>query len=151
MTAPNLEARDVQVTQAAREAAAYCHYEYTRGSLSWMHAKSEAERICSGEWDRNTLVQAFARFEHATTEALRAEIEALREALSGLARLLLPIEMQLAQAKAADEAIADDAVLFSFVGCGASDHVTVGEYRAAISNARNALKMTEQAPGVEEG
>jgi hypothetical protein len=63
----------------------------------------------------------------------------LTDALSQLRRVLLPIEMQLAQAQLCRDAVADDAVLFSFMGSGASDHVTVGEFRRASAACDAAL------------
>jgi len=76
---------------------------------------------------------------------LREQLAAAREGLGGLLRLFLPIDMQTAQAEMAEHPVDPNAVLFSFMGSGASDHVTVGEYLAATDSARTlaALKETD--------
>jgi len=78
---------DVQARQAAREAAADEELRrlVTSGPfpacppLRWM--VDAVKPIRMGAHDDSASVQAFARFERATTEALRAENEALRAAL----------------------------------------------------------------------
>jgi len=64
----------------------------------------------------------------------------MRETLHQLLRIFLPIDMQMGQIEMAGEPAPDDAILFSFMGSGASDHVTVGEYRKARSFALAALR-----------
>ena len=78
-------------------------------------------------------------------DSLRSSNEAMREALAGSHRLFLPIFMHLAEADLAGEPIKDEAVLFSFMGSGASDHVTVGEFRKALDAARAALNEGSQS------
>lgn len=50
-----------------------------------------------------------------------------------LTRLLLPTQMMLAEFELLGEPVAGDKTLFSFMGSGASDMVTVGEFREAIA------------------
>ncbi len=69
---------------------------------------------------------------------------ALLEALSAYRRVMLPIAMTLAQNELCNEPSADDAVLFSFMGSGASDQVTVGEYRKADELARTAIASAQE-------
>lgn len=64
---------------------------------------------------------------------LREENERLKKAATGLSRVLLPIHMQLAERDLIEDPVADDVTLFSFMGSGASDRVTVGEYRKAMA------------------
>lgn len=65
-----------------------------------------------------------------------------------MARLLLPATMHLAQvelvAETDDEKPKDDDILFHFMGSGASDTVTVGEYRAAIAEASAFMRANEE-------
>lgn len=67
------------------------------------------------------------------------DVAALVEAVSAYRRLLLPIYMSLAEREMVDEPLSDDAVLFSFMGSGASDHSTVGDFRKADELALAAL------------
>lgn len=77
-----------------------------------------------------------------------AEREAeLVGAISAYHRLLFPISMSLAEREMIDEPLSDDAVLFSFMGSGASDHTTVGEFRKADALASAALKSREAGHG----
>lgn len=75
----------------------------------------------------------------STILSLIDRVERLEEALKLVHRLFLPIHMQLAEAELCDEFVSDGTVLFSFMGSGASDHVTVGDYRKAIESVRSAL------------
>jgi len=69
--------------------------------------------------------------------------QTLVEAARGIVRALLPINMTLAERELVDDPLPDPAVLFSFMGSGASDHVTVGEYRAAKDALSAALSQYE--------
>ena len=84
-------------------------------------------------------LQALARYRIATETQSQATIDELVGALRGMLRIVLPIDMGLAQAECVDEPVADDKVVLSFMGSGASDRVTAGEYRAAVSDARTIL------------
>ena len=66
---------------------------------------------------------------------LRAHIEAQDATIARLRRCLLPVQMLMAQAECVDEPLSDSAVVLSFMGSGASDQVTAGEVRAALTGA----------------
>lgn len=70
---------------------------------------------------------------------MSTSVNDLAEALMAYRRLLLPIDMTLAERDMTDEPLDDGAILFSFMGSGASDHVTIGEYRAVRERAAAAL------------
>jgi len=63
----------------------------------------------------------------------------LLEALGGLMRCLLPVHMALMQRELVDDPLPREAVLFSHMGSGCSDSVTVGEYQDATEAARAAI------------
>lgn len=77
---------------------------------------------------------------HAELTRLRAEIARKDEALRAYGRLLLPVAMTIAERDMCDTPLADEATLFSFMGSGASDSTTVGDFRKAEELARSALK-----------
>ena len=77
-------------------------------------------------------------------DRLRSSNEAMRKALAGSHRLFLPIFMRLAEAELVGEPVKDETVLFSFMGSGASDHVTVGDFRKAHEAARSALSSLQE-------
>lgn len=82
----------------------------------------------------------------ALIESQQATINELVEAMHGLRRIMLPMHMTMAEAECVDEPIPDDAVFLSFMGSGASDQVTAGEFRRANDAAGNALsKLKEQS------
>lgn len=87
--------------------------------------------------------RAFPSEPKTANEELCAEaattITELVSALEGMLRIVLPVEMGLAQAECVDEPVPDDKTVLSFMGSGASDRVTAGEYRAAVSDARATL------------
>jgi hypothetical protein len=56
-------------------------------------------------------------------------------AIKGLARLMLPVQMSLAEAELVGEPAGDDAVVLHFMGSGASDQVTAGQLRQAMTAA----------------
>lgn len=60
-------------------------------------------------------------------------------AVEQLARCLLPVHMTLVERDLIEEPVADDAVVLSFMGSGASDRVTAGEVRSALAAAEAAL------------
>lgn len=65
--------------------------------------------------------------------------DALVKSLKEMKRVLFPIFMSLAERDLIEDPVPDDAVLFSFMGSGASDYVTVGEYRKALEATNAAL------------
>jgi hypothetical protein len=69
----------------------------------------------------------------------------LLAALGGLMRCLLPIQMALIERELADDSLPRDAVLFSHMGSGCSDSVTVGEYQDAAEAARAAIAAAKGA------
>lgn len=79
--------------------------------------------------------------EAATTiETQYARLVEARGVVNGLARLLLPIHMTLAQEELANDAPVPDAVaVLHFMGSGASDIVSAGEFRAATNAAASWL------------
>lgn len=87
----------------------------------------------------NDVAKWMAAANPSTILSLIDRVERLEEALKLVHRLFLPIHMQLAEAELCDEFVSDGTVLFSFMGSGASDHVTVGDYRKAIESVRSAL------------
>jgi len=86
---------------------------------------------CDHNWHEAACHEAAARI-----TALEAREAELVGALGKLQRVLLPVEMTLAQQECIDEPVPDSAVILSFMGSGASDSVTAGEYREAINTAR---------------
>lgn len=76
---------------------------------------------------------------------LSERLSDLATALDAYRRALLPVVMTLAEREMVDDPVPSDAVLFSFMGSGASDHVTVGEFQKAealaieVLRARNTL------------
>jgi hypothetical protein len=103
-----------------------------------------SEIICQARSPRRTNAELSDHRRDGTdpweaTARLIAAAPELFEALVGISRVLLPINMILAQAECVDEPLADDAVLLSFMGSGASDHVTAGEYRVAAAKLNAAI------------
>lgn len=80
-----------------------------------------------------TLTHDVSLFAAPSVSDLGEENERLKKAATGLSRVLLPIHMQLAERDLIEDPVADDVTLFSFMGSGASDRVTVGEYRKAMA------------------
>ena len=71
--------------------------------------------------------------------ALLDQNEKMRKALEDAHRIFMPTIMSLAEIELVDEPVKDDAVLFSFMGSGASDFVTVGEFRKALNSISAAI------------
>jgi hypothetical protein len=81
-----------------------------------------------------------------TEKPTMSDMNKLREALEKMSRCLLPVTMGLAEAELIGEPPADDAVVLSFMGSGASDRVTVKDINDAFASAREALSVPEEAP-----
>lgn len=64
--------------------------------------------------------------------------------ISDLKRLMLPAFMSLAEAELVDEPVPDEAVVYHFMGSGASDSVTAGEFRKVLKAANTFLERHEQ-------
>lgn len=79
----------------------------------------------------------------ATEASTAARIAALEGAVTALCRVLGPVGMTLAERECIDEPLPREAVILSFMGSGASDQVTVGEYEDAMREARAAFTATE--------
>jgi len=78
--------------------------------------------------------------------AAARERDGLREAASGLMRLLMPIHMTLAEREMVDDPVPDTTVILSFMGSGASDMVTAGDFRRATEAARQSLAPNAGEP-----
>ena len=68
------------------------------------------------------------------------EIAAFKQRVAELLRLFLPVEMSLAEMEMVAEKAQDEAVILSFMGSGASDSVTYGEYRRVTDAAKALLR-----------
>jgi hypothetical protein len=79
----------------------------------------------------------------ALAKAKDAELAEARAAIRALCRVLGPVNMTLAERECIDEPLPREDVIFSFMGSGASDHVTVGEFEDAMKLARQALAGKE--------
>jgi hypothetical protein len=66
-------------------------------------------------------------------------VEALTGALKKHRRLLMPLAMELAQAEVAGQSLGPETVLFSFMGSGASDQVTLEMFLDAEEASRATL------------
>lgn len=91
------------------------------------------------------LDELIAWAEAAQPAASEARVKEALDAAKGLAQVLLPIHMQLCEAEMLGEPVPDAATLFSFMGSGASDHSTVGEYRSAMGRISALLTPTQEA------
>lgn len=81
----------------------------------------------------------------ADLDAAEARIAELEDVVKAYQRVLFPITMTLAERECVDDPANDSDILFSFMGSGASDRVTVGEFRAADTRARTALGENRDA------
>ena len=91
-----------------------------------MPNKDVAEKVAFAALVKATMITDCT--DNATIDAQDATIARLR-------RCLLPVQMLMAQAECVDEPLSDSAVVLSFMGSGASDQVTAGEVRAALTGA----------------
>lgn len=115
----------------------------------WTYAL-DTEGPCNGDvlvkTSKGRLVAVvYATGDDAETLARAGKLCAADElvgAISKLGRVLLPIDLGLAQAELVGEPVPDSAVVLHFMGSGASDQVTAGEYRAAIAAATTAVART---------
>lgn len=73
------------------------------------------------------------------------DIEDAITVIKGLARLMLPVQMAIAEAELVNEPHDDDVVVMHFMGSGASDQVTAGEVRKALI-AANKFIQKHQPP-----
>ena len=64
---------------------------------------------------------------------LRFRLDAVERERDALRRCLLPVWMGMAEHECVGEHLPDSAVVLSFMGSGASDQVTAGEIRAALT------------------
>ena len=69
-------------------------------------------------------------------DAARVENARLHAENGNLRRLLLPVWMAIAERDMMEEPLADTAVVFSFMGSGASDNVTVADIRSVYAALR---------------
>jgi hypothetical protein len=76
----------------------------------------------------------------------REQLDRLREALSKVSRLILPVTMTMAQEELAGEPIPDNEVVLHFMGSGASDQVTAGMIREAMNASASSLSLNTQEP-----
>lgn len=111
-----------------------------RGALVAMKIASALPSV-SNEYD---FAEAISEAENVLLAAPSAPVfnttlGKLEGALKAFYRLLLPIHMSLAERELIEEPLPDTAVLFSFMGSGASDQATVGDYREAMRLADAAL------------
>ena len=106
------------------------------GRLRAVESSSSRSEV-STNWYRNPDGPEAADAIHT----LRQRNARLVEGLGGLLRLFLPIDMQIAQAEMVEQPVDQNAVLFCFMGSGASDYVTVGEYLAATASARTLIEV----------
>jgi hypothetical protein len=130
----------VEVTHADREAA----WRYRPACYLGQHYDPWLAAFYD---DAAGIIKAFARHRIEATRAsdariaeLEAKVKRLEGALGSVRRLLLPVTMTLAEHECIDEPLPRDAVILSFMGSGASDHVTVGEYEDAMKLSAAALK-----------
>jgi hypothetical protein len=82
---------------------------------------------------------AEVRAQRETIAGLEARVEALTGALKKHRRLLMPLAMELAQAEVAGQSLGPETVLFSFMGSGASDQVTLEMFLDAEDASRATL------------
>jgi hypothetical protein len=82
--------------------------------------------------------------------ALAEELARMRAAVGKLRRVLMPVAMELHQAQLAGQELQPDTVLFSFMGSGASDQVTLEMFLEAEEASRAALSHTGMT-GPREG
>jgi hypothetical protein len=75
------------------------------------------------------------------------DIEQLRETVRKFRRLLNPVWMSLAEMAMVGEPLSDDYKLFTFMGSGASDMSTVGEFREVMGDEREAVREADEAAG----
>lgn len=106
-------------------------------NLDSAHVSAEERQIAASEYRRAALDLQVAAVNNLP--ALLARIEALEKALEKLDRILLPIVMTLAQRELVNNPVPDDAIILHFMGSGASDQVTAGEFREARAAARAIL------------
>lgn len=110
---------------------------------------ANSDVLCGADVEamEDALTEAFAAHRLSTTADLTRQLAEVREALAAINRVLLPIDMQFAQAECIDEPIPDEAVVLHFMGSGASDQVTAGEYRASKDAIRRSLTSKEEHHG----
>jgi len=60
------------------------------------------------------------------------EVEELQQQIAAFKRFTLPLFMSLAEREIAGDPVPDDAILFSFMGSGASDQTTVAHFKKAL-------------------
>lgn len=94
-------------------------------------------------WER-THVQSIADLHRANNEALERARTAEKK-LSEFFRLLTPVRMALNYQALAGNSIDDSEALFSFMGGGASDFTTVGEFRKLFGDERALAEPTGNA------
>lgn len=98
-----------------------------------------SERIMYGDMPDPYVEYTRADLVAGELARLRADLAKAVEAIHKLRRVLTPTAMELAYAELAENSPPSGAVLFSFMGGGCSDFVTVAEFQEADEIARAIL------------
>lgn len=74
---------------------------------------------------------------------LACEVLELRQTIAKFKRLLNPVWMSMVENTMAGEPVADDRFIFTFMGSGASDNSTFGEFREVMGDERKVVAELE--------